>query len=52
MVVCLKMEVYCVGNTCKPHNCPVPYHLGKRLLDVPFFLVCDEAFALDEHLMK
>jgi len=24
----------------------------KRLLDVPFFLVCDEAFALDEHLMK
>lgn len=52
MVVCLQMKVYCVGNTCKPHNCPIPCHLGNRLLDVPVFLLCDEAFALDEHFMK
>jgi hypothetical protein len=41
-----------LGNICNSHNFPAPCHLGQRMLDVPFFLLGDEAFALDEHLMK
>lgn len=41
-----------LGNICKTRNFPAPCHFSQRMLDVPFYLLGDEAFALDEHLMK
>ncbi|XP_068692685.1 uncharacterized protein [Montipora foliosa] len=41
-----------LGNICKTHNFPAPGHFDQRMLDVPCYLLGDEAFALDEHLMK
>ena len=41
-----------LGQICKSQSFPTKSKLGQRITEVPFFLLGDEAFALDKNLMK
>ena len=41
-----------LGQICKSQSFPTKSKLGQRITEVPFFVLGDEAFALDENLMK
>ena len=42
----------CLNDICASSCFPTPTQLGERITDVPYFLLGDDAFGLDIHLMK